>query len=144
MSALRSIALGPLSLLLLATLSCGSDRQLQSITIQPPTADAKNFPNGQVQFTATGIFSGSSVPAPLTGKDVTWCYGGTTAEASSLQGICTGNIAQFAGVDQNGIAECSPTFQGSAYILAGTPARSANPVGATQLTVYGAAQLTCP
>jgi len=81
MSALQSIALGPLSLLLLATLSCGSDRQLQSISIQPPTADAKNFPNGQVQFTATGIFSGSSVPVPLTSKDVTWCYGETTAEA---------------------------------------------------------------
>jgi hypothetical protein len=144
MSALQSIALGPLSLLLLATLSCGSNRQLQSITLRPPTADAKNFPNGQVQFTATGIFSGSSAPVALTSKDVTWCYGGTTAQASSLQGICAGNIVQFAGVDQNGIAECSPTFQGSAYILAGTPASSANPVGATPLKVYGAAKLTCP
>ena len=142
--ALQSIAIRALFFLLLAILSCGSNRQLQSVTIQPATADAKSFRNGQVQFTATGIFSGSSVPVRLTSKDVTWCYGGTTAQASSPQGICEGGIAQFAGVDQNGIAECSPTFQGSVYILAGTPARSANPDGATQLTVYGAEQLTCP
>lgn len=144
LSALQSIRVGLLSFLLLATLSCGSNRHLQSVTIQPATADAQNFPNGQVQFAATGIFSGSSVPVPLTSKDVTWCYGGTTAAASSSQGICAGNIAQFAGVDQNGVASCTPTFHGSAYILAGTPGRSANPDTGAPLTVYGSALLTCP
>lgn len=144
MTAIRSIAVAPLSLLLLATLGCGGNHQLQSITIQPATADAKNFPNGQVQFTTTGMYSGSSVPVPLTSNELTWCYGGTTAQASSLQGMCAGNIANFAGVDQNGIAECSPTFQGSVYILAGTPSRSPTPVGESQLRLYGAAQLTCP
>lgn len=125
-------------------LSCGSNRRLQSVAIQPASADAKNFPNGQVHFTATGVYSDSSALVVLTSKDVTWCYGGATAQATSSQGICAGNIAQFAGVDQNGPATCSPTFQGSVYILAGTPARSANPDGGTPLTVYGAAQLTCP
>ena len=144
MSALQSLAARTLPFVLLASLSCGTNRRLQSVAIQPATADAKNFPNGQVHFTATGVFSDSSALVVLTSKDVTWCYGGTTAAASSSQGICAGNIAQFAGVDQNGVASCSPTFQGSAYILAGTPARSANPDGGTPLTVYGVAQLTCP
>jgi hypothetical protein len=49
-----------------ATLSCGSgsnaSRQLQSITLIPASADAQDYPNGQVQFTATGYYDA----APMT------------------------------------------------------------------------------
>ncbi len=46
--------------LALQALGCGSsnsNRILESMTITPANADAQNFANGQVQFTATGTFS---------------------------------------------------------------------------------------
>ncbi len=46
------------------TLACGSspspDRLLQSVTVAPATAAAQDYPNGQVQFTATGFYSGEA------------------------------------------------------------------------------------
>ena len=39
------------------TLSCGAGQsQLKSITLSPATADAQAYPDGQVQFTATGYY----------------------------------------------------------------------------------------
>ena len=77
MTSLRSVGLGfLLAFCAVMMLSCGSNRQLQSVTLNPSSADAKNSPNGQVQFTAKGVFSGSSAPVTLTSQDVTWCYGG--------------------------------------------------------------------
>ncbi len=49
---------GVLSLLAAASLSCSSNHGLQSITISPASADAVNFPNGQVQFAAMGNSGG--------------------------------------------------------------------------------------
>ncbi len=65
------------SLLLAAafTLACGSSHKLETVTISPSTADAKNFTNGQVPFTATGTFNNSMSPTPLASKDVHWCVG---------------------------------------------------------------------
>lgn len=38
--------------------NCGdSTRKLLSISVTPPTADAKDFPLGGVQFSATGTFT---------------------------------------------------------------------------------------
>ena len=47
-----------LLLLAVVTAGCaaGSPRTLQSVMASAMTADAKNFPNGQVQFTTTRIF----------------------------------------------------------------------------------------
>jgi len=114
------------------------------VAIQPSAADAKDFANGQVNFSATGIFSGSSSPVPLTSKDVTWCYGGLANVASPTAGSCAGNIQQFASVDQNGVAQCKAQFQGAVLILAGTPTISMNPDGGAALKVFGLATLTCP
>ena len=128
------------SLLLLAVLAngaCGSGRQLQSVALSPASADAQNFPNGQVPFAATGTFSKPPSPVQLTSKDVTWCVG-------SSNGACAGNIATGATVDQNGVAQCVSGFTGTATILAGTGKASMNPDEGAQLTVFGAAQLTCP
>lgn len=135
------------SLLVAAVLvlsGCGSNRQLKSVAVTPATADAKQFPNGQVQFTAAGVFSDSSMPVILTSQQVTWCYGGLGGVPNPVAGMCTGNIAQFATVDQNGVAQCAPAFQGTVVILAGTQPVSMNPDGGTQLKIYGSAQLTCP
>jgi len=135
---LRSISAGPLLLLSLAALSCGSSRQLQSVKIDPPSATS------QAQFTATGTFSKPPSPVTLTSKDVTWCVGELTSVANPTAGTCVGNIAPFATVDQTGLAHCSPTTQGAGYILAGTPIPSMNPDGGTQLKVFGSATLSCP
>ena len=135
----------PLFLGLLATLSCGnSDRKLESVTLDPPAADAKNSPNGQVQFLATGTFSQPPSPAPLTSKDVAWCVGEVTSAMNPTAGMCVGNVVPFATVDQNGLAKCSPSSQGTVYILAGTPGAMVMPDEGSQLKVFGSAQLTCP
>jgi hypothetical protein len=57
----------------LGIVGCASSRQLQSVTLSPVSADAQNFPNGQVSFTATGSFSKAPSPVQLTSKDVMWC-----------------------------------------------------------------------
>jgi len=127
-----------LSLIAIAIVGCGSSRQLKTVALTPALADAKDFPNGQVSFAATGTFSKPPSPSQLTSKDVMWCAG-------SSDGVCAGNIIPGATVDQNGLAQCSPNFTGTATILAGTASSSmANPDAGTQLKVFGSAQLKCP
>lgn len=137
----RSV-LGPLRpILLLASLllsfGCGSGNQLRSVTVSPTAADAKNFANGQVQFSAVGTFSNSSMPQPLNSNQITWCVG-TSA------GLCAGNINPGATITPTGAAACAPTFSGSTTILAGKANLPMNPDGGARMTVFGAAQLTCP
>jgi hypothetical protein len=113
---------------------CGNSK-LTSVTITPAAADAQNFPNGQVQFTAMGRFSDSSKPLPLT--TVTWCVG-------SSNGLCNGNIASSATIDSSGLAHCTGGLNGTATILAGTGSSMGMPDTGQQLRVFGAAKLTCP
>jgi hypothetical protein len=116
----------------------GSGRQLQSVTLGPPTADAKNFPNGQIPFVAIGMFSSPPSPVTLTSKDVVWCFG-------DASGVCAGNIAPSVIVDQNGLAQCGPTFVGTATVLTGIQSSMmANPDGPQPLRVFGSAQVSCP
>jgi len=66
----------------LITVSCGTQQsQLQSLMVDPATADAQNFSNGKVQFTATGNY----VHPSRTVTPANWaaCQNGTpTADAS--------------------------------------------------------------
>ena len=123
--------------LALFSLGCGSSRQLQSVTLSPATADAQNFPRGEVSFAATGTFTKPPSPQPLTSQDVTWCIG-------SSAGMCAGNTNPGATIDQNGLARCVASFVGTVNILAGKAMPSMNPDRGSQLTVFGAAKLTCP
>ena len=146
MTGLRSCVFGFLLLSLSATMSCGG-HNLQSVTVTPSAADAQQFPNGQVPFVAKGTFGGSSTPVTLTSKDIQWCYGGDASGATPVSGICAGNIAQFASVDQNGVAQCisgPEGFQGSVYILAGVPDNKMMVDAGPELKVFGSAVLTCP
>ncbi len=104
-------------------LACGS----QPITVSPASADARNFPNGVVQFTAKGVTS------------PTWCIG-------SPNGTCNGNIASIATIDINGQAQCLAGQSGTVTILAGTGGRivGPNPDAGMQFSHFGSAQLTCP
>jgi hypothetical protein len=125
-------------LFLLAIAGCGSNRQLQSVSLNPASADARNFPNGHVPFIATGTFSKPPSPVNLTSKNVFWCVG-------SSNGACVGNANPGANLDQNGAAQCNPGFAGTATILAGTQSSvMVNPDQGPQLKVFGTAQLTCP
>lgn len=138
----RSRSAGPLLLLSLAALSCGSSRHLQSVNLQPSVATAQN---GKFQFTATGKFSAPPSPVTLTSNDVTWCTGELTSAPNANPGSCVGNVVPFASVDHNGLATCGPTSYGTGYILAGTqPIASMNPDAGTQFKVSGYATLTCP
>jgi hypothetical protein len=122
----------------LMTAGCGGGRQLQSVALSPPTADAQDFAGGKVLFVATGTFSNPPSPVNLTAKDVTWCVGGSN-------GSCAGNIDVGAIVDETGLAQCNPGFVGTATILAGTGASiMGNPDSGSQLKVFGSAKLTCP
>src|SRR5713226_1094460 len=118
----------------LGTLGCGNSK-LTSVTISPATADAQNFPGGQVQFTATGTFSGSSKQVQL--KNTTWCVG-------SSSGMCNGNVASAATIDGNGLAQCTGGLVATVTILAGKGHSMVIPDGGQQLDVFCTAQLTCP
>jgi len=118
-------------------LGCGTSRQLQSVNLSPATADAQNFPNNEVQFSATGMFSKPPSPQLLSSQDVFWCVGSST-------GTCVGFINPGATIDQNGLAKCVLGFAGTSTILAGKATPAMNPDTGAQMTVFGAAQLTCP
>jgi hypothetical protein len=122
-----------IAVVVLAGLGCGS--HLSSVNLTPGVADAKNFPNGQVQFIATGTYSGSSKVVPLT--NLTWCVGTTN-------GGCKGNVMSVASVSSSGVAQCLPGATGTATILAGSGGHATNPDGGFNMAVFGSAQITCP
>jgi hypothetical protein len=125
-------------LIALFLLSCGSGNHgpLQSITISPATADAQNFANGQVKFTATGTYTDGTKASPLPvlwwGPDPPW------------YNPPPGPISAF--VDSNGVAACF-TFIGSYTVSATAPVDPHFPLSkmtAAASQVVGTAQLSCP
>jgi len=119
------------------TAGCGTanpSRVLQSITVTPAIADAQNFPNGQVQFTATGIFSQPPSPAPVT----------FVAPYPGSWLISDPNVA---GVSQSGVAQCRTGASGLVTITAIASANSCPPssnMGCMSVAVSGLAKLSCP
>jgi hypothetical protein len=106
--------------LVVLTAGCGNSapRVLQSVTASPATADAKNFPNGQVHFVPTGTYN--KPPTTVTPLPVTaW----------------SANPNTIATVDQNGIAACSPGQIGTVKISVAV---------AGDGPLMDVAQLTCP
>ena len=131
------------ALVLLAAfaLSCGgnssSDRVLQSIALSPATADARDFPGGQVQFTATGFYNAN--PKTVTPLSAGW--------GSCYQNAPTTGVT----VSSAGVAQCVSGAAGTFTVWA---SHSTYPTGATCNaitacgggcdTVSGTAQITCP
>lgn len=134
--ALFCLALG---LVAAIALSCGSSasatRQLQSITLTPPTADAQGFSQGQVQFVATGYYNTS--PLTVTPLSAGWgtCYQGASTSAVT--------------VTSGGLAQCASGAVGTYTVWAEDFPFSGGGCGATTpcgggCFVVGSAQLTCP
>ena len=126
------------------TLACGSPAApppnttgiLESVSINPATADAQNYPNGEVPFIATGFYS--TPPSPVTPLTATWgaCYQSNTTTAVS--------------VSKSGVAQCTSGSAGTytiwAFAFSNAPACPlwVGPCGQGGCQVTGAAQLTCP
>ena len=121
-------------------LSCGASpqdppSQLQSITLSPATADAQDYANGQVPFTATGIYINPiHTVTPLSANWGTCYQNASTSEVTVTKG---------------GLAQCVSGAVGTYTIWADAPP---NPnVECLAMTacgggcfVAGTAQLTCP
>ena len=133
------VFLGTVALL---TLACGSSstpqRQLESISINPATSDAQNYPNGQVQFTATGTYNTSPMTATL--QDATWTAVFNNASTSEVS------------ITSDGVAQCAAGAVGVFSIGAwdvmhtnGATCTVVGPYGEPGCNaVLGKAQLTCP
>jgi|SRR5215467_7510864 len=122
-----------LAFLALALISCGSSsKKLQSISITPATADAKDFTNGQVQYTAAGTYSDGSQVKPLT---VLWSPGPPWVAPRPIL------------VNDNGLASCGTAPAGTYPVWAGAPNDLSTPVSRMNQSTPMAtatAQLTCP
>jgi hypothetical protein len=131
--------LGPV-LLASMVMSCGTTtipnagRVLLSIVVTPTTADAQDFQNGQVVFTATGTFSVAPSPAPVTFA-VPYTGGFVVALNGSNQVIAT-IVANGTGT---ATVQCNAGMSGTVEVGATALANNG-----TSTTVSGAAQITCP
>jgi hypothetical protein len=126
-----------------ATTTGNKTRQLQSLTVTPASADARNFPNGQVQFTAMGMFN--MAPRTVMSPPVRWSIGNPFAAQPMPMSMSAG-MSPAASVDANGLAQCNG-FTGIATIQATAPADPSMPLsqmGMMTRTVAGMGQMTCP
>lgn len=118
-------------------LSCGTSSQgpsqLQSIALNPPTADAQSYPDGVVPFTATGYYTNPT--HSVTPQAAKWvaCQDETPTTAVS--------------VTSTGAAQCAGGSSG-VYAINAWSVSNAECTAITACgggcTVVGSAQLTCP
>lgn len=112
----------------------GMSRQLQSVSVTPQSANAQNFTNKQVQFTATGAYT----MAPMSGMpQVLWSIGNPFSAMPVPAGVS---------ISPNGMAQCT-TFTGTVTIMATAPMDPGMPlsqIGMMTSNVSGMAQLSCP
>jgi hypothetical protein len=124
------------------TLSCGARSQgqdpLQSITLSPAAADAQDYPNGQVQFIATGYYINPS--RTVTPLSAAW---GTCYQFAPTSAIT---------VTSTGLAQCASGAVGTYSVWANDPMPLAPGVYSCPAstacgggcTIQATAQLTCP
>jgi hypothetical protein len=107
---------------------------LIAVTINPSFADPINFPNLQVQFSASGLANGSSTPVSPLGN-VVW-----TVDHSAFSSPLP---SPHATITENGLARCTPGFAGLVQVFATAPANASQPLSPSNQMV-GAAQMKCP
>ena len=125
-----------LALLAFAMNGCGDDRVLQSITIAPAVANAQDYPNGQVLFTASGMFNKS--PTRVDALTVQWQL--PVAPLACPAPMCSGPIAPTVQVTCAGVQSGT-----TAEVIAVAPRNPNMPAGSQGVpTVTAKAQLICP
>ena len=129
-----------LTLLASLLIACASSnpnnfRYLISIAVTPTTADAQTFPNGQVQFTATGTFNQPPITGPVSSAAP---YSGQFSVINPVTPPAT-------------IATIVSTGTGTATVQCVTGASGTVPISitasannGTSTVVSGGARLTCP
>lgn len=125
-------------LIALPLISCNSvnpysGRVLTAITVAPTTADAVNYPNGQVTFTATGQFSLPALSGPVTFQSP---YSGSFSVANPTNQTIANVVATGTGTVT---VQCVSNVTGSVEVVA-----SASANNGTQTVVTGQGRLTCP
>jgi hypothetical protein len=135
---LSSLALAVAAFL---ALSCGASHPmnqgpinppgLQSITLNPVTADAQDYPGGQVPFTATGHYINPS--HTVTPQPALW--------GACQQSAPTSDIS----ITSKGLAQCASGAAGT-YTVFAFVSTNCNVIDACGggCTIVGTAQLTCP
>lgn len=116
-----------------SVVACGNTRKLKSITIDPASADARNFPTGQIQFTASGTYTDGSKINPLS---VVWSGG----QPWTL-------MPWIIQLDSNGLASCGNAQAGTYSVFATAPLDTSFPVSQMNMStpqLTATAQLTCP
>ncbi|HXM09460.1 MAG TPA: hypothetical protein VN946_05890 [Terriglobales bacterium] len=121
-------------------MSCGASQeqsQLRSITLSPATADAQNYPDGQVPFAATGHYVNPS--QTITPQTANW--------VACQQNAPTTQVS----VTTSGVAQCTKGATGTYSITAWDTVNTPGTVNCPAMTACGGgctaaatAQLTCP
>jgi len=133
-----SLPILAITLLAFPLISCNSvnpnsGRVLTAITVTPTTADAVNFPNGQVTFTGTGQFSLPPLSGPVTFQSP---YSGSFSVANPSNQTIANAVATGTGTVT---VQCVANTTGSVEVVA-----SASANNGTQTVVTGQGTLTCP
>ena len=114
----------------LLTSGCGNGtpppRTLQSISVNPASADAQNFSNGQVQFSALGNYIQPPSPSAIT---------------PSGWSLSDPNMAT---ISQSGLAACKSGASGVVTVTASACCAPCMGTGCTSALLLGTAQLSCP
>ena len=131
-------------------LACGASdpRPLQSITVTPASADAQDYPGGQVPFVATGHYN--SPPTTVTPLQTNWA----AVSEQIVNGILTfGSVTSAVSIDHTGTAQCAAGASGTYAVIAWGLQDSSLKVGCSSMTDFGepgcnavqaTAQLSCP
>ena len=134
---MRKLSVSLAALLLVGTatsvVACGNTRRLKSITINPASADARDFPNGQIQFTASGTYTDGSKVNPL---GVVWSGG----QPWTL-------MPWIIQLDSNGLASCGNAQPGTYTVFATAPLDPTFPLSKMNMStpqLTTTAQVTCP
>ncbi len=138
MSKLRALALfGVMLSLAIVLVNCGSSSGLRSVTITPGTADAQNFPNGQVPFAATGVFAGQGQSGPVNAM---WWNSQPWAMSTPIP-------ATGFNITSAGVATCTGFLTGTFTLWATAPIDQTLPLSKMTKSTpqrMATAQITCP
>jgi len=118
------------------------------MSVSPTSADANDYPNGQVPFVATGYFS-QNPTTPVSPLTSNWA----AVSEQTYNGVVVLGPTTDVSVSTNGVAQCSANASGTYEVIAWNIQDPSLQVGCASETFFGepgcnavqaTAQLTCP